>query len=190
MNRAGAAIRMHRRSRDLTGISGFWQRWPRTRGSHHPRHAQQAGPLGVGGFDRLLGAEHDHPALGGDLCHSIAEAAQIGGGGGKDFLAHALACRVGVADQVALHRREALGIGQTVGINFPDGADDIAFKLRRAEIRGFEELRGAVVDVERRGEVGVAIGYEREIAGVAVEIALAPIGAALDADLLPQVGGA
>ena len=58
------------------------------------------------------------------------------------------------------------------------------------EARLAQEIAGAVVDVERRQQVGVAVRHEGEAAGEAVEHAVAAIGAALHPDLVPQIAGA
>ena len=66
--------------------------------SHHPGHAQQTGPLCIGGFNRLLGAEYNHMAVRGNFRHGVGEGADVGCGGQEDLFAHALACLVGTVD--------------------------------------------------------------------------------------------
>src|SRR5579883_327660 len=168
------------------GIAGSDDTCAPSASSHHPRHRKQPRPFCIRRLDRLLGAEHHHPALGRDLRHGVAELADVGGRGRQDLLAHALARLVGIADQIALHRRKALGVGKPVGIDLPDRADDVAGQFRRAQVGAPQEISRAVIDVERGEQVGVAVGYEGEIARIAVEHALAAVSAALHPDLVPQ----
>ena len=50
----------------------------RVRRSNDPGGAEQAWPLRIGGVNRLLGAEHDHTAVRGDIRHGIAKIAEVG----------------------------------------------------------------------------------------------------------------
>jgi hypothetical protein len=47
-----------------------------------------------------------------------------------------------------LHRIKAPGIGEPIGIDLADGADNVARELRLVEIGASEEVRGAVIGVE------------------------------------------
>src|SRR5262249_2197785 len=134
------------------------------------------------------GAEHNHTAVRGDVRHGVGKVAYVGCGGREDLSAHALACLVGVADEVALHRIEALGIGKPIGIDLADGAHNVARELHIVEVGASEEVRGAVIGVERGDQIRITIRHEGKAARIAVEHALAPISAALHPDLVPQPG--
>src|SRR5262249_54802517 len=72
--------------------------------SHQPRHRRQkTRPFPVGGFDRLLGAEHDHAAARRDGRHGVGKPADVSRSRRENLFAHALARLLGVADQIVLH---------------------------------------------------------------------------------------
>jgi hypothetical protein len=97
---------------------------------------------------------------------------------------------VGVADQVALHRIEALGIGEPIRIDLADGANNVARELHFVEVGASEEVRGAVIGVESGDQIRITIRHEGKAARIAIEHALAPISVALHPDLVPQPGRA
>ena len=54
-------------------------------------------------MNRLLGAEHDHLPICGQLCQGVCKGSKVGDTGTENLVAPALADVVGFADKVALH---------------------------------------------------------------------------------------
>ena len=90
---------------------------------------QESWASGISCLNCLLGAEHDHLPVCGQLCQGVCKGSKVGDTGAENLIAPALADVVGFTSEVALHRGEAFRIGQLIGVDIADRADDAASQL-------------------------------------------------------------
>lgn len=117
----------------------------------------------------------------------LAGAAEVGGGGGADFVPLLLTEFACEADEMADEGGVALLRGMVRAAEGAEGTDDGLFEIVVAEIDAGEPLGGLAVGFEALLDVGVPVTGEGEDAADAVEAARGAVGAAADADVVPEI---
>ncbi len=142
----------------------------------------------AGRIQSVSGAEDADAGVGfegGD--EFLAGAAEVGGGGGSDFVPLLLTEFACEADEVADEGGVDLLGGMVRAAEGPEGADDGLFEIVVAEIDAGEPLGGLAVGFEALLDVGVPVTGEGEDPADAVEAARGSVGSAADADVVPEI---
>mmetsp|Transcript_26326 Transcript_26326/g.45271 ORF Transcript_26326/g.45271 Transcript_26326/m.45271 type:complete len:414 (-) Transcript_26326:2125-3366(-) len=134
-----------------------------------------------------LRAHHHDFALRRNCIQHVSKVAQVSARGGTDLVAHSLSVLIGVANDVAHHGREALGVRQLVRVQVTEGADDRLGDVVLGDICGAQVCGGSIVVLEGFDHVRVAVRQERQHARTRIESAESAVGAALYAHCVPQV---
>mmetsp|Transcript_10609 Transcript_10609/g.36000 ORF Transcript_10609/g.36000 Transcript_10609/m.36000 type:complete len:452 (-) Transcript_10609:1834-3189(-) len=144
----------------------------------------------VGRLDGRPGAHHSGGRLLAEGLEALPQGLEVLGARGQHLLAERLPVPRCLPHEVLLQGGKALGVGLHGAVQVPDGPDHRLRHNLLGDRQPLEVLRRPVVVVHGLLEVGVTVAQVREETRLGAQAAEAAVGAAHDADRVPEVARA